>query len=644
MTARPLHRVARSGLWLLIAVVTLGVAGAGARVEALIPTATPRTADWTMMLYAVGDTVNVAEVMVQNLNRLTTIPDSQNANIVALVDLPDRSDRGAPKSQIRGIGEFTTAKLMVLHGGRWNEIRDLGEQDMGRPDVLAHFIAEAADRFPAHKYGLTLFDHGGGYQGGYIDTGPPSTDAMSVAEIRDGTAAGLQAAGIPRLELLYHAACLMSSYETVSALAPLARTMAGSEEIMINTPILPEGYALMGSGASGQQVAKGLADGYGRFLTDHDTTSHDNARALMAMSVVDGDRIRALDLTLEAFARAAQAHAPEVAPAVARARARALEFVIALDPDSGSQDLVDLGDFLRNLGPLPRDVSIARDAVFGAIRSAVRYQVTGRGTEQATGLNVFLPTRADHVGTYLGDGTAPRGWGAFMASFLGSVATAADGSADAQFVNRRPQLELLPKGARVTGRLRAGDGARAVTARTQVLADIGGFKDALTLIAPGYLGAGGPDQVQGVWSYDSLVLTDGQSTIPFSAAFKSQVGGLVGSAYAKYTSPAGDRADVAFRLLLDSAGEIRAMTLSAVADDGTSAGVRIEPGGTLRPVIAVQTPSGFDSRVADQALRVGSGLRVDFARVRSGTPFTVGLVVGDVADQRDVAFASNRVP
>ena len=107
---------------------------------------------------------------------------------------------------------------------------------MGRPDALAAFIEEAADRFPAEKYGLTLFDHGGGNTGGYVDTGPPGTTAMTIPDIRAGMAAGMARAGIDRFDLLYHAACLMSSYETASALAPLAETMAGSEELMIQSP------------------------------------------------------------------------------------------------------------------------------------------------------------------------------------------------------------------------------------------------------------------------------------------------------------------------------------------------------------------------------------------------------------------------
>ncbi len=640
------RRLGRRPRWILAVTIALALTAMGARVDALVPAAAPASADWTMMVYAVGDTDNVAEVMVRNLNRFTEIPDAENVNIVALVDLPERNDPGAPDSQIRGIGEFTTAKLLQLDNGRWNEVRDLGEQSMGRPDVLARFIEEAAGRYPARKYGLTLFDHGGAYQGGYVDIGPPdSGDGLSIADMRAGMTAGMQAARIPRFELLYHASCLMSSYETVSALAPLARSMAGSEELMLSTPILPEGYLPMADDASGAQVGAALSEGYGRFLAEElDPRSTNKARPLAAMSVIDGDRVRALDLALEAFARAAQTHAPDVAAGVARARASALEFVLPLSPDQPSWDLVDLGDFLRNLGPLPDEVSVARNAVYTALRSTVTHQVTGTATQQATGLNVFLPTRTQSVRNYLSDGIPPRGWGAFLTSFLGSVASAADGSPDARFSGSRPTLELLPDGARMTARLRPGDGSRAVSARTQVFADIEGQQDALLLVGPGYLGAGGADQLQGVWDYQVLVLTDGRTTVPVSAIFKAQAGGLVGSAYATYSSPSGDKADVAFRLLLTSQGKIRGVSTSVVAADGSSAGARFEPGGALRPVLAAQTPNGIETRTLDRPVPIGPELHFEFRKLRPSLPFSIGLVVGDVADQRAGTFIDGRIP
>ncbi len=138
-----------------------------------------------MMVYAVGDTASVPQLMVENLAELAQLPSDPDVNVVVLLDLPERTDPDAPTAQLPGVGDFSTAKLLVLEDGQFNEVRDLGEISMGQPDTLATFVEEAADRFPAKHYGFTFFDHGGGNTGGYVDTGPPGTqDAVRPRDAR----------------------------------------------------------------------------------------------------------------------------------------------------------------------------------------------------------------------------------------------------------------------------------------------------------------------------------------------------------------------------------------------------------------------------------------------------------------------------
>ena len=140
-----------------------------------------------MMVYAVGDTASVPQLMVENLAEIAQLPDEDGRQRRRAARPP-----GAPPTPMRrartvpGLGEFSTAKLLVLEDGKYNEVRDLGEVSMGQPDVLASFVDEAADRFPAKHYGFTFFDHGGGNTGGYVDTGPPGTQEL----IRPGDAGG----------------------------------------------------------------------------------------------------------------------------------------------------------------------------------------------------------------------------------------------------------------------------------------------------------------------------------------------------------------------------------------------------------------------------------------------------------------------
>ena len=512
----------RTGRRLAGLVATLVAAGAaslatglGTTSEAVAAADDADVADWTMMIYAVGDTASVPQLMVENLTEIAQLPDQDDVNIVVLLDLPEPTDTDAPTSQVPGIGDFSTAKLLVLEDGRYNEIRDLGEVSMGQPDVLGSFIDEAADRYPAKHYGFTFFDHGGGNTGGYVDTGPPGTQELSVPEMREGLIIGMQKAGIDRFDVIDQAACLMANYETVSALAPLGKWLAGSEEIMIYHPLAPASFPPMSQGGDGEDIANAFVQGYVDLLDSIAVQpGGQDYRDLVAMSVVDGDAVANLDAALASFSQAAVANMPEITTAVARARADALEFVAGFPGLEGqSYDLIDLGDFMKHLTGVPDDVAVARDAVSAAIDRAVTVQATGQGTQQATGINVYLPSNPRNVNrSVLGDGTEPQGWGEFVEAFVQSAGSSqGDTGAGVRFVSSQAQiLQADASGIKIAAQLTDGSRANVTSAETYVFTGLGGQQSALGLILPAYLDAGGPGQVQGVWNYALTALTDGQ--------------------------------------------------------------------------------------------------------------------------------------
>lgn len=608
-------------------------------------------ADWTFLVYGVLDTDNVADVLTRDLATLTGLPDSDDVNVVALVDMPEPDEAGYPAQPLPGLGQFTTAKLLVLDDGRWNEVRDLGEVSMGRPDVLSAFIEEAADRFPARKYAMTLMDHGGGRYGGYWDNGAPGTANLTIPAMRTGLLSGLQRSGIGRFDVLFHAACLMSNYETASALAPTARWMAGSEELMFSTPLVASGMLPLAEDADGEELAASLIDGYGTFLDEvAEEPGGQQLRDLAAMSVVDGDRMALLDAAVQSFSDAAVAHMDEIAVPVARARADALEFVVGLD-DAGSVpwDLVDLGDFLRHLTDVPEDVAVARDAAFAALQGVVAHQVTGQGTEQATGLNVYLPTAqsAAYVDDYFEPGNAPAGWAEFVSAFLdASVQQGGEQpSGGLGFVSPTATVvQADPSGIKIAGQLTSGGSALVAESETQVYTEVGGRAGAVGVVLPAYLDAGGEGQVQGVWDYSLTALTDGQRTVAGTSIYQAQSGGLLGTLFAQYTSPAGEVSDLAVRLLLTSAGEISSVQVVDVSQGGQSvAGTELEVGGRLTPYVFAPSGEGFDRVLSDQSIAVSEQLAVTFDRLPAGTPFEMGVLVGDVAGNFDGAFVQEEV-
>jgi hypothetical protein len=647
-------RASRTGRRIVALTAALAAAGAttlagglGTTSQALAPAADDTVADWTMMVYAVGDTSGVPQLMVENLTEIAELPDDPDVNVVVLLDLPEATDTDAPTSPVPGVGDFSTAKLLVLEDGRYNEVRDLGEVSMGQPDVLATFVEEAADRFPAEHYGFTFFDHGGGNTGGYVDTGPPGTQELSVPEMREGLLVGMQKAGIDRFDVINQAACLMSNYETVSALAPLGRWLAGSEEIMIAHPLAPASFPPMSEGGDGQAVANGFVSGYVDLLDDIATQPGGPAyRDLGEMSVVDGDAVSGLDAAMESFSQAAVANLPEITTSVARARAQALEFVAGFPGLEGeSLDLIDLGDFMKHLTDVPDDVAVARDAVTAAVDRAVTEQAIGQGTQQATGINVYLPANPRHVNaSVLRDGTEPQGWAEFIEAFVQSAGSSQGQSgAGVSFVSEQAQvLQADESGIKIAAQLTDGSRANVTSAETYLFTGLGGQQTALGLILPAYLDAGGPGQVQGVWSYALTALTDGTTVAPATAVYQGQSGGLLGSFLAQYTAPDGGVTDVGIRVLLTSSGNIQSVSI-VDASTGSSSGVSLEVGGTLTPYVFVPSSNSYEQVLSTQSVEVTQDLRVGFVRMEKSSRFDMGLVVQDAAGNAATAFASGQV-
>ena len=69
----------------------------------------------------------------------------------------------------------------------------------------------------------------------------------------------------------------------------------------------------------------------------------------------------------------------------------------------------------------------------------------------------------------------------------------------------------------------------------------------------------------------------------------------------------------------------------------------LQPGGRLTPYLAVPSSAGFKNVLADTSLEVNDQLSVGFLPLDPGTPFDIGVVVGDAANHYDGAFTSQEV-
>lgn len=101
---------------------------------------------------------------------------------------------------------------------------------MAEPATLADFIRWSAENYPAKKYCLVLWDHGGGSKNGLFIDELFDRDSMYLYELN----AALRDGGV-NFETVLFEACLMANLETAWSIKDSAKWMVGSEELVAGT-------------------------------------------------------------------------------------------------------------------------------------------------------------------------------------------------------------------------------------------------------------------------------------------------------------------------------------------------------------------------------------------------------------------------
>lgn len=218
-------------------------------------------AKWTFMVYMAGDN-NLSSAGDHDLVEMRSVGSTDDVNVVVEFD---------------NEGAHGTRRYHIQKNGSGERAETLGETDSGDPTVLLDFVSWAAASYPAERYGLVLWNHGGGWEPSEIDriarsvgSGDYSTreasersatplgraffrptletifnlpsaseraicsddgsgHSLDTVELGNVLAAIVQLLGQP-LDLLGMDACLMSNFEVAYQAQPYARYMVASEE------------------------------------------------------------------------------------------------------------------------------------------------------------------------------------------------------------------------------------------------------------------------------------------------------------------------------------------------------------------------------------------------------------------------------
>ena len=103
---------------------------------------------------------------------------------------------------------------------------NLGKRSMGNPITLGDFIRYSKENYPADRYMLLMWDHGGGSLEGFGYDQFFQNDSLTVSEMSKA----LNRGGC-QFDLIGFDACLMANLETAVAVEPFADYMIASEDL-----------------------------------------------------------------------------------------------------------------------------------------------------------------------------------------------------------------------------------------------------------------------------------------------------------------------------------------------------------------------------------------------------------------------------
>ncbi len=325
----------------------------------------------TIMVYMCGtDLESRSSMGTYDLQEMLAAKFGKNVNLLVYTGGCKGWKNTAVSSATNQIWQVKGGQLVCLE-------KDLGGVPMTDPDTLSDYIRWCARHYPASRYELILWDHGGGSVSGYgYDEKFASSGSMDLA----GLDRALKDGGV-KFDFIGFDACLMATAETAMTMAPYADYLIASEETEPGVGwYYTDWLTALGENTSmptieiGRNIVDSFVDVCAQKCRGQSTT----------LSVVD---LAELEVTLPAVladfskSTAGLIQGKEY-QTVSNARSGTREFA-----RSSQIDQVDLAHLAQNLG------TKEGKELTKVLLSAVKYNRTSADMTNAYGLSIYFPYR-----------------------------------------------------------------------------------------------------------------------------------------------------------------------------------------------------------------------------------------------------------
>ena len=254
---------------------------------------------------------------------------------------------------------------------------DAGHASMGESGTLSAFLRYGLAHYPASRYALILWDHGGGPVYGMCYDENDSDNALTMKELRRGLSDGLDG---QRLSVLAFDACLMNCLETAAISADFADYMVASQEMVSGNGLNYDAFLrklVMNPAIGAADLAVAMAQSY----------LSDNQGDTVTMSVVDCARVPDLMVAADEFGYGLMSLMERDMEAVVRLRGEVKSFGEFID--ESASDLIDIATLCDTFAPLlPLECALLRQAASEAVIYA---GATDDMADHAHGLSALVP-------------------------------------------------------------------------------------------------------------------------------------------------------------------------------------------------------------------------------------------------------------
>ncbi len=334
--------------------------------------AKPSTGDaWTVFVYMCGGTTD-DDIINKTFEEMMNVDYSENINFV--VETGGKSEWG-----IDGIDPDFNQRFLMQKNSMFLAAQTAAD-NMASSNVFGDFLKWGVEKFPAKHYALIVNGQGGGaHNGAAFDD--ISGDILTVED----AAVALGAAGV-QFDIAAFDSSFMSSIETAAQLAPYAKYLVASEDMMC-----PYGlnYEALGSrlvsdpGADTLDICRDICDSY------YEKCDKYGMADIATIAVTDLSRASEL---LQAFDGMAgmMSYAMDNFGNAARMQ-RALTYAEHAGAQSWGEGFTDMADLKNMAETIHNDMGATADLLIPLTDEVVAYNISGKARPYVKGLGVYFP-------------------------------------------------------------------------------------------------------------------------------------------------------------------------------------------------------------------------------------------------------------